>query len=262
MASDRSPDASLDQKRRSAYQQRGPPCACPRSHVLPLIAILSLGACGTTGTQVEPASEPGDATGPGTMQPPPEPEPPPPCIPIHESCVSAEDFQAETESLAAEYREHVNFENQWGLGHVKADYAYGHLSQIIGEDVAPGAGVTIGFIDSGIDQGHPDFDGKTITEHLYGARDETGHRFSHGTAVASVAAAIRSPHEYSGTAWHGAPTSPCSPFPPSRRGIDPIPPYRWRDLPNKAGLAQPVQLRAGAPARGAARRHPEPERRP
>ena len=115
----------------------------------------------------------------------------------------AEDFQAETESLAAEYREHVNFENQWGLGHVKADYAYGHLSQIMGEDVAPGAGVTIGFIDSGIDQGHPDFDGKTITEHLYGARDETGHRFSHGTAVASVAAAIRSPHEYSahGVAW-------------------------------------------------------------
>ena len=166
MASDRSPDASLDQKRRSAYQQRGPPCACPRSHVLPLIAILSLGACGTTGTQVEPASEAGDATGPGTMQPPPEPEPPPPCIPIHESCVSAEDFQAETESLAAEYREHVNFENQWGLGHVKADYAYGHLSQIMGEDVAPGAGVTIGFIDSGIDQGHPDFDGKTITEWL------------------------------------------------------------------------------------------------
>ena len=201
--------------------------------LLPLIAILSLGACGTTGIQVEPASEPGDATGPGTMQPPPEPEPPPPCIPIpDESCVSAEDFQAETESLAAEYREHVNFENQWGLGHVKADYAYGHLRQIMGEDVAPGAGVTIGFIDSGIDQLHRDFDGKTITEYLLlGAQNETGHRFSHGTAVASVATAIRSQHEFPRTAWRGAPTSPCSPSPPARRGIGPIPPSRCRDSP-------------------------------
>ena len=180
--------------------------------LLALIAILSLGACGSTGMmRVEPASEPGAATGPGTMQPPPEPEPepepepPPPCIPTHDgSCISAEDFQAETESLATEYGEHVNFENQWGLGHVKADYAYGHLRQIMGEDVAPGAGVTIGFIDSGIDQGHPDFDGKKIAEYfLPGARDENGFRSSHGTAVASVAAARRSLHHYSahGVAW-------------------------------------------------------------
>ena len=137
-------------------------------------------------------------------EPEPEPEPPPPCIPTHAgSCASAEDFRTETESLAAEYREHVNFKNQWGLSHVKADYAYGHVSQIKGEAVAPGAGVTIGFIDSGIDQHHRDFAGKTITEHLIGTRDESGHRFSHGTAVASVAAAIRSRHHYSahGVAW-------------------------------------------------------------
>ena len=179
--------------------------------LLALLAMLSLGACGTTGVQVEPASEPGSATGPETMQPPPEPEPepepepPPPCIPTHDgSCVSQEDFQAETESLAAEYREHVNFGNQWGLSHAKADYAYGHLSQIKGKDAAPGAGVTIGFIDSGIDQGHPAFKGKRITEHpLLMAPDETGHRFSHGTAVASVAAAIRSQRDHSahGVAW-------------------------------------------------------------
>ena len=193
--------------RRASCQQRRPMRLPSIPCLLPLLAMLSLGACGTTGTPVEPASAPGAGTGPETIQPQPEPEPepPPPCIPTHAgSCASAEDFRTETESLAAEYREHVNFKNQWGLSHVKADYAYGHVSQIKGEDVAPGAGVTIGFIDSGIDQGHRDFAGKTITEHfLLGAPDETGHRFSHGTAVASVAAAIRSQHHFSahGVAW-------------------------------------------------------------
>ena len=182
--------------------------------LLALLALLSLGACASTGmVRTEPASEPGSATVPETGQPQPEPEPDPepepessaPCIPTHDgSCVSAEDFATETQSLAEEYREHPNFKTQWGLRLVNADYAYGHLNQIKGEDVAPGAGVTIGFIDTGIDQHHPDFAGKTITEHfLLRATDETGHRFSHGTAVASVAAAIRSLHDKSahGVAW-------------------------------------------------------------
>lgn len=177
--------------------------------IVALLAMLSLGACGTAGTRIDPASNQRPATEPGTMQPEPEPdpEPQPPqhCIPTHDgNCLSTDDFTTGTESLAAEYREHTNFKNQWGLSHVKADYAYGHLSKIKGKDVAPGAGVTIGFIDSGIDQGHPDFAGKTITEHLLlGAPNQTGHRFSHGTAVASVAAAIRSQHDHSahGVAW-------------------------------------------------------------
>ena len=182
--------------------------------LLALLALLSLGACASTGmVRTEPASEPGSATVPETGQPQPEPEPDPepepessaPCIPTHDgSCVSAEDFATETQSLAEEYREHTNFKTQWGLRLVNADYAYGHLNQIKGEDVAPGAGVTIGFIDTGIDQHHPDFAGKTITEHfLLRATDETGHRFSHGTAVASVAAAIRSLRDKSahGVAW-------------------------------------------------------------
>ena len=181
-------------------------------YLIALLSLLFLGACGSTGMiRVEPASEPGAATGPQPAQPQPEPEPEPEpapparCIPTGDgSCVSAEDFRTVTESLAAEYREHTNFKNQWGLSRVNADYAYGHLSQLKGEDVAPGAGVTIGFIDTGIDQHHPDFAGKTITEHfLPGATDEAGFRFSHGTAVASVAAAIRSMNNLSthGVAW-------------------------------------------------------------
>lgn len=57
----------------------------------------------------------------------------------------------------------------------------------------PGEGVTVGLIDSGIDQDHPSFAGKYIPEnriHIYGeVFDERGGAFSHGTAVASIIAA-------------------------------------------------------------------------
>ena len=78
----------------------------------------------------------------------------------------------------------------WGLGSINADVAYDNIELLKGQAAEPGAGVTIGFIDSGIDQDHPAFAGKTVTEeHLEGTPDETGtSRFSHGTAVASVAA--------------------------------------------------------------------------
>ncbi len=60
------------------------------------------------------------------------------------------------------------------------------------------------FIHTGIDLDHPVFAGKNVTEEfLPGALDETGVRFSHGTAVASVAAAARSslPNAAHGVAW-------------------------------------------------------------
>ena len=81
--------------------------------------------------------------------------------------------------------------NQWGLDHVRAGRAYSNLELLKGADAKPGSGVTIGFIDTGIDTDHPVFAGKTVTEQFMGgATDETGDdRFSHGTAVASIAAA-------------------------------------------------------------------------
>ena len=97
-----------------------------------------------------------------------------------------------------------DFATQWGLRHVGAGAAYGNLAALKGSDAEPGSGVTIGFIDSGIDLDHPAFAGKTVTEELLsGASDETGETFSHGTAVASVAAAARSspPGEMQGVAW-------------------------------------------------------------
>ena len=176
--------------------------------------LLVLGSClsgsGTVRTEAVTAATPSPQTPPPPPPDPPPTEPPPTalpvtCIPTHEGgCLAEADFRTEAGALAEEYRSHPNFANQWGLGHINADYAYGHLTLLKGEGAAPGAGITIGFIDTGIDQDHPDFAGKTITEQfLQNAADETGTGFSHGTAVASVAAGAGSAHELAaqGVAW-------------------------------------------------------------
>ena len=68
-----------------------------------------------------------------------------------------------------------------------ADVAYSHLELLKGPDAQPGSGVTLGFIDTGIDLDHPMFAGKNMVEEFTpGAVDETGiDDFSHGTVVAS-----------------------------------------------------------------------------
>ena len=176
-----------------------------------LVLLCScLSGRGAVRTEAVPAATPSPET---PLPPPPDPPPtePPPtalpatCIPTHEgTCLPEADFRTEAGALAEEYRGHTNFANQWGLGHINADYAYGHLRLLKGEGAAPGAGITIGFIDTGIDKDHPDFAGKMVTEQfLRNAADETGTGFSHGTAVASVAAGAGSAHELAaqGVAW-------------------------------------------------------------
>ena len=87
---------------------------------------------------------------------------------------------------------------------MNAGLAYANVEVLKGAAAKPGAGVTIGFIDSGIDQDHPVFSGTDVTERfMAGATDETGARSSHGTAVASIAAAgqIASSNAAWGVAW-------------------------------------------------------------
>ena len=134
------------------------------------------------------------------------------CILLHDgTCPSPEYVDSQATQLASEYNQHEGFQKQWGLGSIGADKAYGKLRLLKGENVAPGSGVTIGFVDTGIDTDHPAFAGKTVVEQfLLGAVDETaitlqtGLTFSHGTSVASIAAGARLSNNsaaHHGVAW-------------------------------------------------------------
>ncbi len=120
-------------------------------------------------------------------------------------CIAEEEFLLKVEELSRDYSSEQSFQNQWGLKTVNADRAYAHLHLIKGADAEPGEGVTIGFIDSGIDKDHPSFSDTDVTEKfLKGATDETGSSVSHGTFVASVAAGDRASgldNAHHGVAW-------------------------------------------------------------
>ena len=157
------------------------------------VLLLALGGCAS-------------GSGPRTATLPPAAPPPlPPCIPTHAGeCLPATEFLNAAEELGEEYRRDLNFDNQWGLDGIGAHRAYGHLRLLQGPDAAPGAGVTIGVIDSGIDDEHPIFQNKTIHRgFLFSAAPETGEKFSHGTAVASIAAGGKTPDPGAphGVAW-------------------------------------------------------------
>ncbi len=165
-----------------------------------------------------PPPAPGGANpDPGSgVSTPPETKPPPPprglpeapediCIPTHANgCVPAPEFNKMATEKAPNYARHPNFEEQWGLESINAHLAYAHVNLLEGPDAAPGDGVTIGIIDSGIDTEHPAFEGKKIhLELLLGTKGDTGEDISHGTAVASVAAGNRTsePRASHGVAW-------------------------------------------------------------
>ena len=127
------------------------------------------------------------------------------CVETHDrGCVLEPEFEALVQEIAAEYAEPSSFQNQWGLAAINADQAYANLELEFGADVAPGEGVTVGVLDTGIDGAHPQFRSKTVVERFLGAIDEDGSESSHGTAVASVLAGEDIPgfpHDAQGVAW-------------------------------------------------------------
>ena len=128
-----------------------------------------------------------------SILPPPPPDPSTLCIQtVDKGCLNLAEYEREVDSRIPVYTNQRNFNNQWGLSRIQAQRAYANVELLMGTPIDPGEGVTLGFVDSGIDQSHQLFAGATINEtFLLGATNETGTRFSHGTAVASVAAAPR-----------------------------------------------------------------------
>jgi len=156
--------------------------------------------------QPEPPPPQPEPPPPQPEPPPPPPEPPPPqpepglpqfepppvveptCVETADyGCIEAAEYEARRRAIEETYRAEAGFTNQWGLGAVRADRAWAQVELTHGAGTAPGAGITVGAIDTGIDTGHPVFAGKTVTEHFFpGTPDEDGSEFSHGTAVAGV----------------------------------------------------------------------------
>ncbi len=142
----------------------------------------------------------GCGTGDGNRTPG---EPGPPCIRVHGGeCLVPEKFAESAAELAEAYRGEDDFADRWELAHIKADQAYGDLRLLQGPAAEPGAGVTLGFLDSGIVTDHPAFAGKTVTQDWV-EEPAAGSSPLHGTAVASVAAGARSsaPRAVHGVAW-------------------------------------------------------------
>ncbi len=108
-------------------------------------------------------------------------------------CIAREAFLLKAKEWSRDYRSEAGFRNQWGLETIGADHAHAHLRLLKGGDAEPGEGVTLGFVDSGIDKDHPSFSDTDVSEtFLNGATDETSAKeYSRGTRVASIAAGDR-----------------------------------------------------------------------
>ena len=127
------------------------------------------------------------------------------CAPTVEGCLQPAEYRERIKTLQESHSERAEFNNQWGLAKINADAAWAKLELKYGPNTAPGSGITLGAIDTGIDQSHPVFEGKRIDEQfLEGTPGDDRRGRSHGTAVASVMVA-RPPSDSSqfalGVAW-------------------------------------------------------------
>ena len=128
------------------------------------IGVLVLTGCGGGGTSTSPT-----------------------CVDTSEGCLTTLEYTERIETLKEIHSNHAGFANQWGLETINAAEAWAKLELKYGTGTAPGDGITLGAIDTGIDENHQVFAGKAVNEvFLQGATNEDGSNRSHGTAVASI----------------------------------------------------------------------------
>ena len=149
---------------------------CHAIFLLLLLASLTLSGCGGGGG----GGDGGTSISSGT------PSRTPIYVSTSEGRLTDTQYKARVQAIRSTHR-NAGFTNNWGLNAVKADLAWSQLQLKRGTSTAPGDGITLGAIDTGIDANHPVFSGKTVIEvFLQGATNEDGSRDSHGTAVAGV----------------------------------------------------------------------------
>ena len=128
----------------------------------------------------------------------------PPCLRTHSGeCLTnrelAERARRLTNAIRTTTRSVPGGSDNWARDAVNAYEAYANLHIVKGgaAAAAPGSGVNIGFVDSGIHTEHPDFAGSGVVEWITPrSADEPLFSKSHGTSVASAAAGLSS-----GIAW-------------------------------------------------------------
>ena len=199
--------------------------------------LLILSGCGGGGSgggmptpppaPPEPPSAPPEPP-PAPPEPPPAPPEPPPapttCMPptpvqTKDGCLSDGDYEKKVEEITLRYRENQDFKNQWGLRAINAGQAYARLELApvpgggaVGgahpdqfgnqQQEAPGTGVTVGVVDTGIKETHPLFDQSKISEPMtIDCPPLPCQSPRHGTSVASVI--VAQPNSGVANGFHG-----------------------------------------------------------
>ena len=165
--------------------------------------VLFAGCAGGGSPQsVVPSPPPSQPTPP---EPVPPPEPEEPVLPLLMSSPPT-DMTGSDEDIASFYYDYfADSIAAVELRQINVHKAYANIHASRGMNAAtrPGRGATIGFIDTGLDTGHPAFatgaDDREINLHLFGraanepwrSRSGTKVDLGHGTITASIAAGVR-----------------------------------------------------------------------
>ncbi len=122
-----------------------------------------------------------------------------PCtdIKIFDGCITQEEFERRRAAIARRHLANTEFQAQWGLESTNVHEARAALEVKHGSGAKPGAGVTVGVMDTGVNRNHFELRGASIETIPTG---QTSTDKSHGTAVTSVIVAQSNGNGFVGVA--------------------------------------------------------------